>query len=327
MKILVTGCAGFIGYHLTKKLLNKNIFVVGVDNLNNYYDVNLKKKRLDKLNIIKKKKFHFYKTDICNKKQIEIIFKKYKFQIVINLAAQAGVRYSIINPAAYTKSNLLGFFNILENCRKFKVQHFLYASTSSVYGSSKKKFFNERDYTEKPIQFYAATKKSNELMACSYSYLYKLHTIGLRFFTVYGPWGRPDMALFKFTKNILSKKRINIFNYGKHERDFTYIDDVVDSIFLLLKKFKINKNSNFYEIYNIGKGQSNRLDDYILEIENNLKLRAKKNYLSLQKGDVIRTSADTSKLKKVIKKNKFVSIKIGVKKFIDWYLDYYKIKI
>lgn len=327
MKILVTGCAGFIGYHLTKKLIKKNIKVIGVDNVNSYYDTELKKARLRDLYLTKKKKFLFFKTDIHNRKKLDNIFKKNKkITHVVNLAAQAGVRYSISNPNSYVESNLLGFANILENCRNYKVKNLIFASTSSVYGANKKMPYKESDETDSPIQFYAATKKSNEVMAYSYSHLYKINTTGLRFFTVYGPWGRPDMALFKFTKNIIAGKKIDIFNYGNHSRDFTYIDDIVDAIYILIKrKNKLSKKIPF-EILNIGKGQSDKLTKYISQIEKCLNKKSKKNFLSLQKGDIVKTLADTSKLKKITKKNKFTPIHIGVEKFVNWYLDYFKIK-
>ena len=327
MKILVTGCAGFIGYHLTKKLIKKNIKVIGVDNVNSYYDTELKKARLRDLYSTKKKKFLFFKTDIHNRKKLDNIFKKNKkITHVVNLAAQAGVRYSISNPNSYVESNLLGFANILENCRNYKVKNLIFASTSSVYGTNKKMPYKESDETDSPIQFYAATKKSNEVMAYSYSHLYKINTTGLRFFTVYGPWGRPDMALFKFTKNIIAGKKIDIFNYGNHSRDFTYIDDIVDAIYILIKrKNKLSKKIPF-EILNIGKGQSDKLTKYISQIEKCLNKKSKKNFLSLQKGDIVKTLADTSKLKKITKKNKFTPIHIGVEKFVNWYLDYFKIK-
>lgn len=325
MKILITGSAGFIGFHLAKKLLEKNFSIIGVDNINSYYDVNLKKERLKILKKIKRgKKFKFYKCDISNEKKLDNIFKKNKVTHVVNLAAQAGVRYSILNPASYVKSNLVGFANILENCKKYNIKHLLYASTSSVYGANKKMPYKESDNTDNPIQFYAATKKSNEIMAHSYSHLYKLPTTGLRFFTVYGPWGRPDMALFKFTKNILLGKKIDIYNYGKHSRDFTYIDDIIESIYLLIKS-KINKP--FSRIFNIGKGKSDKLTDYISQIEICLNKKAKKNYIELQKGDIVKTLANTHKLNKIIKKKKFTPINIGILKFINWYLKFYKIKI
>ena len=325
MKILITGCAGVIGYHLSKYLIKKNINVIGVDNINNYYNTKLKKDRLKNLFLTNKKKFSFYKTDIHDQKKFELIFKKNKrITHVINLAAQAGVRYSITNPSSYVKSNLVGFANVLENCKCYKIKNLIFASTSSVYGSNKKMPYKESDRTDSPIQFYAATKKSNEVMAHSYSHLYNINIKGLRFFTVYGPWGRPDMALFKFTKNILEGKKIDVYNYGNHSRDFTYIDDIVDSIFLLInrKEKKINKKIPF-QILNIGKGKSDKLIKYISQIEFYLKKKSKKKFLKLQKGDIVRTLANTSKLKKLTKKKKFTPINIGVAKFIDWYLEYY----
>ena len=248
MAILVTGCAGFIGFHLAKKLIEKNLLVVGIDDLNKYYDVKLKKDRLKILNkTTKRGKFKFYKTDISKIDDIKKVFKKHNIDYVVHLAAQAGVRYSIQNPEAYVKSNLVGFANILENCKNNKVKHLLYASTSSVYGSNTKFPYKEKHRTDHPIQFYAATKRSNELMAHSYSHLFKLPTTGLRFFTVYGPWGRPDMALYKFTKNIIQNKYIDLYNKGNHSRSFTYIDDIVFAIISLLKKTpKIKRNTRFF---------------------------------------------------------------------------------
>ena len=328
MQILITGCAGFIGFHLAKKLIEKNFSVIGVDNINSYYDVNLKKERLKILyNIKGRKKFKFYKCDISNEKQLEKIFKNNKISKVVNLAAQAGVRYSILNPSSYVKSNLVGFANILENCKKFKIKSLFYASTSSVYGANKKMPYREIDNTDKPIQFYAATKKSNEVMAHSYSHLYKIPSTGLRFFTVYGPWGRPDMALFKFTKNILLGKKIDIYNYGKHSRDFTYIDDIINSIYLLIKsKVKRKKNKSLSRIVNIGKGKSDKLTDYISQIESCLNKKAKKNYIGLQKGDIVKTLANTKYLNKIIKKRKFTPINIGIKNFVNWYIKFYSKK-
>ena len=329
MKILVTGCAGFIGYHLSKKLIKNNIKVIGVDNINKYYDTKLKKARLRDLLLTTKNKFSFFKTDIHNRKKFENIFKKNKkITHVVNLAAQAGVRYSISNPNSYVESNLLGFANILENCRNFKVKNLLFASTSSVYGANKKMPYRENNGTDKPIQFYAYTKKSNEVMAYSYSHLYKINTIGLRFFTVYGPWGRPDMALFKFTKNILAGKKIDIYNYGNHSRDFTYIDDIIETIFVLIKRKskKLKYNKIPFEILNIGKGKSDKLTKYISQIEICLNKKSKKNFLKLQRGDIVKTLADTNKLKKITKKYKFTPIHIGVRKFISWYLEYFKPK-
>ncbi len=316
---IITGSAGFIGFHLSLKLLKNGYQVIGIDNLNNYYDINLKKNRNK---ILKKfKNYKFEKIDIKNSKKLDSVFKKKKIYCVINLAAQAGVRYSLINPKSYIDNNILGFFNVLDAVRKNKVQKFVYASTSSVYGLQTKFPLKEKFNTDKPIQLYAATKKSNEVMAASYSHLYKINTIGLRFFTVYGPWGRPDMALFKFTKNILKGKPIEIFNKGKHVRDFTYVEDIVNGIFKIILSKKINSNS---KIYNIGNGKKISLLKYIQLIEKNLMKKSKKNFLPLQKGDVIKTHSDTSLLKKDYKYYPMSSVEYGVKKFIDWYLSYYK---
>ena len=328
MVILVTGCAGFIGFHLSKKLIEKDLFVVGVDDLNTYYDVKLKKDRLKILNkISKKNKFIFYKTDISKNDDIKKVFKKHNIDYVVNLAAQAGVRYSIQNPEAYVKSNLVGFANILENCKNNKVKHLLYASTSSVYGSNTKFPYKEKHRTDHPIQFYAATKRSNELMAHSYSHLFKLPTTGLRFFTVYGPWGRPDMALYKFTKNIIQNKYIDLYNKGNHSRSFTYIDDIVFAIISLLKKIpKIKKNSKKapFRIINIGNDKSETLMNYVKVIEKKLNKKAKKKLLPLQKGDIKSTVADITLLKNTTKFKPKTSISDGISKFIDWYLMYSK---
>ncbi len=317
MKILITGCAGFIGFHLSQKLLYENNHVVGVDNINNYYDTKLKKKRLYILK--KNRKFKFYKTDISNEKKIRKIFTK-KFDCVVNLAAQAGVRYSLENPDAYFNSNLKGFYNILKNVGSFKIKHLIFASTSSVYGNQKIMPINENSNITSPIQFYAATKTSNELMAYSFSQLYNMKISGLRFFTVYGPWGRPDMALFKFTNNILKNKPIEIYNYGKHKRDFTYIDDCVNAINLIIKT---KKKRNKFEVFNIANGKSERLEKYIKIIESELKLKAKKKYLPLQKGDIQKTYANINKIKKFINYKPSTNIETGIKKFIKWYKYYY----
>ena len=317
MKILVTGCAGFIGFHLSKHLLEENNNVIGVDNINNYYDPNLKEKRL---NILKKnKKFKFYKLDICNEDKIIKVFKK-RIDCVINLAAQAGVRYSLENPDAYFQSNLKGFYNILINSKRFKIKHLIFASTSSVYGNQKLIPIDENSDITNPIQFYAATKTSNELMASSFSQLYQMKISALRFFTVYGPWGSPDMALFKFTNNILRKKQIDIYNFGKHKRDFTYIDDCVNAIKLIIHAKKKRKK---FEVFNIANGKSEKLEKYIKIIERELKLKAKKKYLPLQKGDIQTTSANINKIKKFVKYKPSVNIETGIKKFIEWYKFYY----
>ncbi len=322
MRILVTGAAGFIGYHLIKKILNKNKKVIGIDNINSYYDIKLKK---DRINNLKKnyKKFSFLKIDLSNYKKLNDIVKKNKINIIIHLAAQAGVRYSIKYPRTYFKSNLEGFFNILEISRDNKIKHLIYASTSSVYGDSKKFPSNENDRTDQPLSFYAATKKSNEVMAHSYSYIYKIPCTGVRFFTVYGPFGRPDMALFKFTKNIINNHSIELFNNGKHLRDFTYVDDIVDGIYSLINKQ--SKKTIPYEIFNIGNGSPKKLLDYLKYIEKSLNRISKTKRLPLQVGDVIKTHSDINKLKKYTGYKPKTNIKIGIEKFIEWYKDYYKI--
>ena len=331
-KILITGCAGFIGFHVSKIFLEKNYVVYGLDNLNNYYDVNLKKNRIKQLK--KFKKFKLFKVDLSNKIQLKKIFKNYSFSKVINLAAQAGVRYSLINPDAYVKSNLIGFCNLIELSKTYKIKHFIYASTSSVYGMNTKQPLSEKDAVDHPIQFYAATKRSNELIAHSYSHLFNFPTTGLRFFTVYGPWGRPDMALFLFTKNILENKPINIFNYGNHVRDFTYVDDIAKSVYLISKKIPHKKNKKKYyafessspfKVLNIGNNKPVKLLNYIKQIELRLKKKAKKKYLPLQSGDIKKTLSDSSLLNKMIKFKPRTSIKYGVNKFVDWYLEYYNV--
>ena len=321
MKILVTGAAGFIGYHLIKKILNKNKKVIRIDNFNSYYDTNLKKDRIN--NLKKYKKFSFYKIDLSNYKKLNEIVKKNKINIIIHLAAQAGVRHSIKYPRVYFKSNLEGFFNILEISRDNKIKHLIYASTSSVYGDSKKFPLNENDRTDQPLSFYAATKKSNEVMAHSYSYIYKLPCTGVRFFTVYGPFGRPDMALFKFTKNIINNHSIELFNNGKHLRDFTYVDDIIDGIYLLINKQP--KKTIPYEIFNIGNGTPKKLLDYLKHIEKNLKKISKTKKLPLQVGDIVKTHSDINKLQKYTGYRPKTNIKIGIEKFIEWYRDYYRI--
>ena len=316
---IVTGSAGFIGFHLSLKLLNNGYQVIGIDNLNSYYDVNLKK---DRNKILKSYKgYKFKKIDIKNYKELESVFKKKNFECIINLAAQAGVRYSLINPKSYIDNNILGFFNVIDLAKKYKVKKIIYASTSSIYGIQKKFPIKENFDTNNPIQLYAATKKSNEVIAASYSKLYNINTIGLRFFTVYGPWGRPDMALFKFTKNILKGKPIDVFNKGKHTRDFTFVDDIVDGIMKIIKKRKKVLSSS---IYNIGNGKKVSLMDYIKLIEKNLNKKAKKNFLPLQKGDIIKTHSSTKLLKKDFGYIPKTSVSHGVKKFINWYLSYYK---
>ena len=320
MSILVTGAAGFIGYHLTKKILNKNREVIGIDNINSYYDISLKKDRIN--NLKKNKKFSFYKVDLSSYKKLNNIVKKNKIKIIIHLAAQAGVRYSIKNPRTYFKSNLEGFFNILEVSRHNKIKHLIYASTSSVYGDSKKFPLNESDRTDQPLSFYAATKKSNEVMAHSYSYIYQLPSTGVRFFTVYGPFGRPDMALFKFTKNIIKNHPIELFNNGNHLRDFTYVDDIVNGIYSLINKQ--SKKNIPYEIFNIGNGTPKKLLDYLKYIEKNLKKTSKTKKLPLQAGDIVKTHSNINKLKKYTGYKPKTNIEIGITRFIEWYKDYYR---
>ena len=332
--IIVTGSAGFIGYFVCIKLLERGESIIGIDNHNDYYDRNIKEERLKKLE--KFQNYKHFRVDISDQKKLEEIFKSYKVQDVVNLAAQAGVRYSIENPSAYIKSNIVGFANILENCRQYKIEHLVYASTSSVYGANTKMPFSEHDSTNHPLSVYAASKKSNELMAHTYSYLFKLPTTGLRFFTVYGPWGRPDMALFKFTKSILNEKPIDVFNYGKHTRDFTYIDDIVEGVIKVLENpAEIDKTWNSSKpdpsnslapwcIYNIGNNQPVQLMDYIYALEKALGKKAKINFLPLQPGDVLDTYASVENLKEIFKYKPSTSVADGVSNFVKWYKDYYQ---
>tara|TARA_B110000971_G_scaffold54669_1_gene55627 strand:- start:680 stop:1687 length:1008 start_codon:yes stop_codon:yes gene_type:complete len=335
MKILVTGSAGFIGSMLSIRLLERGDEVVGIDNHNNYYDPKIKEARLERL--VKYKNYKHYKTDLNDNKKLSEIFKIHKFQKVVNLAAQAGVRYSIENPLAYINSNIVGFAHILENCRNNKVEHLVYASTSSVYGANTKMPFSEHDSVNHPLSVYAASKKSNELMAHSYSYLYQLPTTGLRFFTVYGPWGRPDMALFKFTKAIIEEKPIDVFNNGKHTRDFTYIDDIVEGVIKTLDNpatSNVNWNSKQpdpatseapWRIYNIGNSEPVKLMDYIKALEKTLGKKAKINFLPLQPGDVPDTYANVDNLKKKFNYKPSTSVISGVTNFVKWYKDYFQI--
>lgn len=320
MKILVTGCAGFIGMHLSKKILSEGHEIIGVDNLNNYYDVQLKKDRLKQINSYEK--FIFHQKDIANKEEMLDLFQNDQFDCVINLAAQAGVRHSIKQPFDYAESNLMGFMNILEGCRQGKVKKLLYASSSSVYGGNKKIPFSEDDPVNTPVSLYAATKRANELMAYSYSHLYGIESIGLRFFSVYGPWGRPDMAYFTFTRDILDGKSLNIFNNGEMRRDFTYIDDIVDSVYKIIG---YGGFENLAEIINIGNSESIEIEYFVGCIENCLKKSAVKNYLPMQDGDVEVTYANIDKLAKILGYQPNTSIKDGMKKFIEWYLYNYKI--
>ena len=319
--ILVTGCAGFIGFHTCLALLkNKHFNVFGIDNLNNYYDKQLK---LDRLKILKNdKSFVFNKINISNKKKVDENFKKNKYDYVVHLAAQAGVRYSIESPETYVKSNQIGFFNILDSSRLISVKHFLYASSSSVYGTSIKTKQSEDDNTDSPISFYAATKKSNELMAYSYSNIFKLATTGLRFFTVYGPYGRPDMSPHKFVSAIKNNETIYLNNYGKHKRDFTYIDDVVISITRLLDKTPKNKIPQ--QIINVGCNSPKKISEFIKIIESLLNKKAKIKLRPLQPGDVKDTHANINKLNEIILNRKKISLEQGMKKFIDWFNEYYK---
>ena len=318
MNILVTGAAGFIGFHTCLSLQTKHK-VYGLDNLNNYYDVNLKKSRLK---ILKKNKdFEFLKTDIQNK-NLYNKFKRLKLDIIINLAAQAGVRHSLKDPFSYIDSNILGQINLLEFAKKIKIKKFIYASSSSVYGGNEKMPFSVKHRVDKPISLYAASKKSTELLAECYSHLFKIKCIGLRFFTVYGPWGRPDMATFIFTKKILENKKINIFNYGNMKRDFTYIDDIVKGI-----KGAVNLKGDYkHKIYNLGNNKPEDLKRFISIIEKNLKVKAKRNLLPIQPGDVAKTSANIDESRRELNFNPKTSIDEGVPKFIEWYKQYYKIK-
>ena len=324
MKILITGSAGFIGFHTTKFFLDKGYDVVGIDNLNHYYDVKLKKAR--NAILLKYKNYYFKKININSFKEVKKIFSKNKFDFVLHLAAQAGVRYSLKNPESYIDTNLKGFFNVIENCKRSRIKKFIYASSSSVYGLNKNRFFSESDSAVNPIQLYAATKRANELIAHAYSCLYKIKTTGLRFFTVYGPWGRPDMSLFLFTEKILNKKKIDIFNNGDHYRDFTYIDDIVRGIFLSTKnieKFNYYKES-FFNIFNIASGRSIKLTKFIELIEKKLNLKAIRNYKKIQKGDIIRTSGSIKKIRNILGYKPKVDIQKGINNFIEWYLDYNK---
>lgn len=336
MKILVPGAAGFIGYHVCYALLKKGHSVVGLDNINDYYDTNLKYSRLEELGILKQKaenfnkitqsdihgkSFKFIRLNLENREELPVLFQNENFDIVCNLAAQAGVRYSIENPSAYVDSNIVGFVNLLECCRHFHIKHLVYASSSSVYGLNKKIPFSTEDNVDHPISLYAASKKSNELMAHTYSHLFKIPTTGLRFFTVYGPWGRPDMALFLFTKAIITNKPIKVFNYGKMERDFTYIDDIVEGVTRIIQDPVLNR---LYKVYNIGNNDSVKLMDFIKEIEINLSKEAKKEMLPMQPGDVEKTWADVSSLIKDYDYKPNTPVKEGIKSFIDWYKEFYK---
>ncbi|EKN71123.1 NAD-dependent epimerase [Schinkia azotoformans] len=322
--ILVTGSAGFIGFHLSKRLLDEGFSVVGLDNLNEYYDSKLK---IDRLTILKNTpNFTFIKGSIENLELLESLFEQYNFPIVVHLAAQAGVRYSLENPHQYIQSNLVGFTNILECCKKWKVEHLLYASSSSVYGNNKKTPFSIEDRVDYPVSIYAATKKANELMAYTYSHLYNLPATGMRFFTVYGPWGRPDMALFTFADAIINQRPIYVYNYGNMKRDFTYIDDVVESIMRLLKKGPPINSAAPHKIYNIGNNKPEQLNRFIETLEKHLGQQTQKVMLPMQPGDVVETYADISELEKDIHYHPQVSIDEGIKRFVNWFTHYYKNK-
>lgn len=333
MKILVTGCAGFIGYHITEKLLHSGVEVVGIDNLNSYYSPQLKKDRLKQLGIESidqrveysgKSGFVFLKIDIEDAEAMDKYLGEHSFDAICHLAAQAGVRYSITNPAAYIASNIKGFFNMVEYCRHNPSTRLVYASSSSVYGESSKMPYREDEKADSPASLYAATKKSNELMAYSYASLYGVDAIGLRFFTVYGPWGRPDMALFLFTDAILKGEPIEVFNNGEMERDFTYIDDIVEGVYRVLVD-EPNECKEIAPLYNIGNSKPVKLLDFISTIEKAVGTEADKRYLPMQKGDVLATWADTSKLEREYGYSPSTSIEDGVGRFVEWYREYYDI--
>lgn len=347
-KILVTGSAGFIGFHLAKRLLERGDEVIGLDNISSYYDVNLKFARLVETGILKEeiqynklaqsnkyRGYKFIKLNLEEKQNILKLFKGQEFDKICHMAAQAGVRYSLENPDQYIQSNIVGFFNILEGCRHSRIKHLVFAGSSSVYGLNEKMPFSPRDNVDHPISLYAATKKSNELLAHSYSYLYNFPTTGLRFFTVYGPWGRPDMALFKFTKAIMEGKPIDVYNYGNMIRDFTYIDDIIEGIIRVLDNPPKGK-SNWtgmnpdpssskapYKIYNIGNSRPVNLIDFIEALQKTLNKKAKLNYLPLQQGDVIATHADVTDLKNDFGYFPDTPIELGIERFIDWYVKYF----
>ncbi|MCL4155977.1 UNVERIFIED_CONTAM: hypothetical protein GTU68_001331 [Idotea baltica] len=317
MKILVTGCAGFIGFHLAKRLLKSGYEVVGLDIVNDYYDPKLKFDRLKEFDVYDS--FHFIRLDLQQFDELEELFQREKFDYVCNLAAQAGVRYSIINPFAYVNSNIVGFVNLLECCKRNKIKHLVYASSSSIYGLNETVPFSTKDNADHPVSLYAASKKSNELMAHSYSHLFKLPTTGLRFFTVYGPWGRPDMALFLFTKAMIEGNQIRVFNNGEMHRDFTYIDDIVDGI------VKSMENSP-YRVFNIGNSKPVKLLDFIEQLENELGIKAIKHFEAMQPGDVKMTWADVSDLQDLLGYKSSTTLEAGIHEFVKWYKEYYKIE-
>ncbi|WP_445381962.1 NAD-dependent epimerase [Robiginitalea sp. IMCC43444] len=343
MKILVTGAAGFIGFHLSQKLLSQGHEVIGLDNINDYYDPQLKFDRLKELGINEEevtdfnklvqsktfpKQFQFIRMNLQDRTQLPRLFSKHSFEVVCNLAAQAGVRYSLENPESYIDSNIVGFLNLLECCRHYSCKHLVYASSSSVYGMNKKVPFETSDNVDHPISLYAATKKSNELMAYTYSHLYGLHTTGLRFFTVYGPWGRPDMAMFLFTDAILKGEHIKVFNKGQMERDFTYIDDITEGVLHIVNEDvekRKRPGQDLYRLYNIGNNRSEKLTDFISTIERELGIKAKKQLLPMQPGDVPQTWANVDGLINDYGYHPNTPIAQGVKNFIDWFKEYYKV--
>ena len=334
--VFITGGAGFIGFHLIKRLVKNNISVVAVDNLNSYYSVDLKKARLDEINKLNGE-FKFHPGDIENIQFLKKLFDKYEPKYVVNLAAQAGVRYSISNPSIFLKSNINGFGNILEICKDYKIEHLLYASSSSVYGGNRQLPYKEKNSVDHPVSIYAASKKSNELMAHVYSHLYSLPATGLRFFTVYGPWGRPDMSYFLFTKAILEDKAIDVFNYGEMKRDFTYVDDIVESMIRVMKKIPTpNKKFDYdnldtstswapHRIFNIGNSNSITLKHFISTLEDIIGKKAKKNYLPMPRGDVQSTLAETELLESYINFKPKTHIREGLEEFVKWYKNFYRV--
>lgn len=342
MNILVTGSAGFIGFHLSERLIREGFTVTGIDNVNDYYSTDLKYGRLNELGISKSdadsgllskstkfENFQFIKADLSNRSAIERLFEEEPFDVVINLAAQAGVRYSLDNPHAYTSSNVVGFLNVLEGCRAQNVKHLIFASSSSVYGSNKEMPFKTSDQVDHPVSLYAATKKANELMAHTYSHLYGFPVTGLRFFTVYGEWGRPDMAYFKFANLMKQDKPIDVYNHGKMSRDFTYIDDIVESIVRLINKGGVKKpsedNNALYQLFNIGNGAPVNLMEFIEILEKHLEMKAKKNMMPIQPGDVEKTWADVSDLFDYIDYKPQIDIEEGIARFVEWYKEYYSV--
>lgn len=325
-KILVTGGAGFIGYHLSKELLNEGYEVVGFDNMNDYYDPRLKRDRVSELEMMGRP-YLFIKGDLADRETVNQLFSRFHFDVVVNLAAQAGVRYSIDHPDSYIQSNIIGFYHILEACRHYPVEHLIFASSSSVYGNQKKVPFSTTDFVDHPISLYAATKKSDELMAYTYSHLFHIPSTGLRFFTVYGPFGRPDMAYFKFTNKIMKGETIQVYNHGDMLRDFTYVDDIVKGISLMINHPpKPNEEGDHYKIYNIGNNHPVKLMKFIEILENAIGHKAKKEFLPMQPGDVYQTYADIDELQKDFGFAPKTSLEEGLQKFADWYKSYYHVQ-